>query len=124
MSPQSSLRGYEHLYHASGTTEPQMVFDTSGYRLQVSGFIADVVSDVGMIVVWSDVPSLMTDEAWSILPKFPEESEDMIRLLPDNYTFTGEPMIEAFWRTLVGNKSYDQEPLPLGSEFVVLYSAF
>lgn len=83
---QSSLRGYEDMYNASGRSTPLMEFDESGPRLHIRGFLVDEIHDLGTILVWSERPSSMSDdEPWHRISEFLVESTSMIQGLGDHY---------------------------------------
>ncbi|KAL8752311.1 MAG: hypothetical protein Q9199_005828 [Rusavskia elegans] len=125
IGPQSSLRGYEDMYNASGRSTPLMEFDESGPRLHIRGFFVDEIHDLGTILVWSERPSSMTnDEPWHRISEFLEESTSLIQGLGDHYTPEGGSTAEAFWRTLIGNKTFKDKFAPRAWKYSKLFNAF
>ncbi|KAI4266436.1 MAG: hypothetical protein L6R38_008741 [Xanthoria sp. 2 TBL-2021] len=125
IGPQSSLRGYEDVYNASGRSTSLMEFDESGRRLHVRGFVVDEIQELGTILVWSERPSSMTDDKpWHRISEFLEESTSMIQGLGDHYTPKGGSTAEAFWRTLIGNKTFKDKSTPRAWKYSKLFDAF
>ncbi|KAL8647123.1 MAG: hypothetical protein Q9226_006565 [Calogaya cf. arnoldii] len=129
IGPQSSLRGYENDYNASGhlrgPSQPLMELDGSGRRLQVRGFIVDEIYDIGSTLVWSERPSSVgNDEPRQRISDFLKEAGGIIKPLGYHYVPKEGSTAEAFWRTLVGGKSFKDKSIPHSWKYSQLLDTF
>lgn len=110
------------IYHASGSSSFKARFMEDRKKLAVTGCIVDEIQIVGTAFFRNIEGSYVTDEIiWDKMHAFEKEASG----LTSNATSypSGESVFDAYWRTLIGNKTHHEAEAEAPAEYGEFFAA-
>ena len=102
--------GRTKIYRCSGIHEPDIHLDSEQSTVSVSGVVVDYITEVGSPMFWDESRPLSDNDIWERSLEWEAETQNL-KVKLQNYP-TGEAVDEAYWRTLIGNKTHTDGALP------------
>ncbi|KAG7008469.1 hypothetical protein G7Y79_00005g016100 [Physcia stellaris] len=102
--------GRTKIYRCSGIHEPEIHLDARQSTVSVSGVVVDYITEVGSPMFWDESRPLSDNDIWERSLEWEAETQ-RLKVKLQNYP-TGEAVDEAYWRTLIGNKTHTDGALP------------
>jgi hypothetical protein len=106
-------------YHACGSTRPIIVPSVNSHKLIIHGICIDQIGRIGSdLPGWIDFKGEKTVEAKAALKSrvtfsWYEEARSLSQQCSSDPYRNGQPLSEAFWRTLIGDRTRTEYPAPL-----------